>query len=79
MSDIVDGQFTAIGKIVRVIDKEDERSISLLRKTALSMMPQETLRELFEGLSEIEEFQIPDLEWNIKGPIVQIIPIAIFA
>lgn len=79
MSDIVDGQFTALGKIVRVIEQEDDRSISLLRKTALSMMPEQTLRELFKNWSEIEEFQIPDLEWKMKGPIIQVIPVAIFA
>jgi hypothetical protein len=79
MSDIVDGQFTTLGKIVRVIDKEDDRSISLLRKTALSMMPEQRLRELFKNLSEIEDFQIPDLEWQMKGPIIQVIPVAIFA
>jgi hypothetical protein len=79
MSDIVDGQFSVLGKVVRIIDKADDRSISLLRKTALSIMPEKTLKDVFSNLSNIKDFQIPKLEWEIKGPVIQMIPIAIFA
>lgn len=81
MSDLVDGQFNVLGKVIRVIDNEQD-SINLIRKTALSAMPEKIMSEIFSGLSELsseEGFNIPPLELEVKGPAIQILPIAIFA
>lgn len=81
MSDIVDGEFKVIGKVIKSVD-DDLDSISLLRKTALSKMPENILNELFGALSKLsmnDGFDIPEMTWKIKGPAIQVLPIAIYA
>jgi hypothetical protein len=80
MSDLVDGQFNVVGKIIRVIENEND-SINLIRKTAISAMPEKLLNETFSHLSALSVdhgFNIPSLELKIKGPVIQVLPIAIF-
>ncbi|MFL9878090.1 hypothetical protein PQR63_06860 [Herbaspirillum rhizosphaerae] len=81
MSDLVDGEFRVLGKVIRSIATSDD-SINLMRKTALSKMPSHVLEPLFAHLSSLgseQGFDIPELSWQILGPAVQILPIAIFA
>jgi len=81
MSDLVDGTFHVVGKIIRVVSDNSE-AISLIRKTAMSKMPRHTLKEIFSTLSKLttdQEFELPELEWEIQGPVIQIIPIAVFS
>lgn len=81
MSDLVDGTFKVIGKIIRVIPSNDGK-ISLIRKTALSVMPTEILQGSLGhlgALSSSQGFGLPELKWEIEGPVIQIIPVAIFA
>ncbi len=82
MSDLVEGQFEVLGKVIRVITKDQPGSISLLRKTPLMMIPESIMGELLGSLSKLsdeEGFQLPKLEWKMAGPVFQVIPIAIFA
>ncbi len=81
MSDLVDGQFKVIGKVIKSVE-DDSKSISLLRKTALSKMPESILQDIFGSLSSLgseDGFDIPEMNWEIKGPALQILPIAIYA
>ena len=81
MSDLVEGTLQVIGKVIRVVGK-DQGSVSLMRKTALGQMPKATLEGAFsqlEGLSETEGFRFPALTWEISGPVIQLLPVAIFA
>jgi hypothetical protein len=81
MSDLIDGQFQVVGKIIRVIH-DSTASISLLRKASIGVMNKQTLEESFSHLSSgaiSETISIPKIEIEIRGPVVQIIPIAIFA
>lgn len=81
MSDLVDGTFHVVGKIIRVVSDNNE-AISLIRKTAMSKMPHHILNETFGTLSTLttdQEFELPELEWEIQGPVIQIIPIAVFS
>lgn len=81
MSNLVEGHFTVLGKVIRVVEKSDE-SISLLRKTALSAMPIAVLSEAFSVLSATsadEGFTLPKMEWEINGPAIQVLPIGIYA
>lgn len=81
MSDLVDGHFNVLGKIVRVIN-DDTDSINLIRKTALSAMPESILSGALAGLSELSKtqgFKIPSMELEAKGPVLQVLPIAIFS
>lgn len=80
MSDLVDGQFNVLGKVIRVIETEDD-AISLIRKTAMSAMPEKIMNDVFSSLSALatdQEFNIPELELKIRGPVIQVLPIAIF-
>lgn len=81
MSDIVDGTFQVIGKITEVIPA-NKGKISLLRKTVFSAMPVEILQQTFGPLSVLRSNQaagIPELKWDIEGPVLHVIPLAIFA
>jgi hypothetical protein len=80
MADLVDGQFEVVGKVIRVIS-DSEDALSLLRKGPVGAFSKSALAEVFEKFSAISAagFDIPDIDWEIKGPAIQIIPIAIFA
>lgn len=81
MSDLVDGHFNVLGKVIRVIN-DDKDSINLIRKTALSAMPENILNVALAGLSELSKtqgFKIPSMELEAKGPVLQVLPIAIFS
>ncbi|MBA8611551.1 hypothetical protein VYI99_17955 [Vibrio cholerae] len=80
MSDLVDGNFRVLGKVIRSVGENDK--ISLLRKTAMSKMPSPVLMQAFEtmaGLGSEGGFNIPEIKWDLEGPAFQIIPVAIYA
>jgi hypothetical protein len=81
MADLVDGQFQVVGKVIRVINDSTE-SVSLLRKAAVGAMNEQVLEPIFQqfGLAVAAgNIDLPPIEWKIAGPVVQVIPIAIFA
>ena len=80
MSDLVDGQFKVVGKVIRVIEKNNG-AISLNRKTALGRMPASALEglKLFFEKIQNENYRFPEFELEIPGPVIQVLPIAIFA
>lgn len=81
MSDLVDGQFKIIGKVIKSVNDSSE-SINLLRKTALSKMPSALMIEALGHLSSLgseQGFDIPELKLEIEGPAIQVLPIAIYA
>jgi len=81
MSDLVDGQFKILGKVIRNI-RDNNTSISLIRKTALHKMPPYLLSSVLEAISQLgsgQGFVIPELLWEIKGPAIHILPLSIFA
>lgn len=81
MSDLVDGEFKVVGKVVRSIGDSSE-SINLIRKTALSRMPSHILEKVFQQFATLgttQGFDLPELKMEIEGPAIQILPIAIYA
>lgn len=80
MSDLVDGTFRVVGKVTRVIS-EGKGAISLNRKSAMGRLPASVLMQLrvLLGSPELKEFSLPEMEWEIPGPVIQVLPIAIFA
>lgn len=80
MSDLADGTFHVVGKVIRVIDS-DKETISLNRKTVIGCLPDPVLRQLqtvFQS-PEMREIRLPPFEWEIPGPVIQVLPVAIFA
>lgn len=81
MADLVDGQFQVVGKVIRVIDDSDD-SVNLLRKGAVGSMNKQVLETAFAHFNSAAvtaSVDVPSIEWEIHGPVIQIIPIAIFA
>lgn len=80
MGDLVDGTFTVVGKVTRVLSS-NPGAISLIRKTALGRLPASTLSQMFAGfnaLSTHQGFALPNIEWEIAAPVIQILPVAIY-
>lgn len=90
MSEIIDGEFRVLGKVVRVVSSGDE-GIKLLRKPPLGALKDEYLENLTEmlttgyeedgELSEEEQeipIEIPDIKTTVEGPALLILPVAIF-
>lgn len=80
ISEILGGRFKVLGKVIAVCRDENE-SIDLLRKTTLSILPRNTLEELFSGLQGdgMQGFNLPELVTEIAGPAMIVIPVAIYA
>lgn len=80
ISEILGGRFKVLGKVIAICRDENE-SIDLLRKTTLSILPHNTLEDLFSGLQGegMEGFNLPELVTEIAGPAMIVIPVAIYA
>lgn len=79
-SEIIDGEFRVLGKVIRVIGVNSEDSIDLLRKTSFGRLGPSILKQLADSFEAVKEGDIkfPKLVTEIKGPAIQIIPISIF-
>ena len=78
MNDTIDGTFRVFGKTTRII-RDDTEGISLLRKTALGKFGA-VVGELGSAMASMQSsgFAGP-VETEIRGPAMQVIPIAIFS
>lgn len=80
IADIADGQFSVLGKVTRVIPENSAESVNLLRKTSLSRVNNTLLEQMLSGFKNLDEHGIKnqDIETEIKSPVLQVIPIAVF-
>jgi hypothetical protein len=80
ISEILGGTFKVLGKVIAICE-DDSNNINLLRKTTLSLLPEELLEEVFAGFKsdEMEQFNLPEFKTKIKGPAMIVIPIAIYS
>lgn len=80
ISEILGGRFKVLGKVIAIC-RDDSESIDLLRKTVFSVLPEETLSELFSGFKNdaLGVFNLPELKTTIAGPAAMVIPVAIYA
>ena len=82
MNDLIDGTFRVFGKATRIIPEGSDENISLLRKSAAGQFG-----SIVDGLSAMMEQSAEDVDLNfkgsseteIRGPAMQVIPIAIFS
>lgn len=79
-SEIIDGEFRVLGKVVRVIHPNSGSTINLLRKTAFGRFNSELFDELSDALSDAGDagIELPDFITEIEGPAIQVMPVAIF-
>ena len=80
VSEIIGGRFKILGKVISIC-KDEAEDIDLLRKTSLSILPEDLLAEFFSGFnsSDMQKFNLPELKTKINGPAIMVIPIAIYA
>ena len=80
ISEILGGHFKILGKVIAVC-KDNSESIDLLRKTTLSVFPENLLNEMIDKFQseDIKELNLPELKTKITGPAMIVIPIAIYA
>jgi len=81
MLDLVDGHFRIVGKVSRVLN-EPSKSISLLRNTPLDFIHSsilEEMRQKFQLVNFSGQVNVPEIQLDIPAPVIQVIPIAIFA
>lgn len=79
-SEIIDGEFRVLGKVIRVIKADSEETINLLRKTSFGHLDNTIFDQLGDAFVDQEEvgLRFPELITEIEGPALQVIPIAIF-
>ena len=78
MNDVIDGTFRIFGKVTRVIPSDSDAKISLLRKSVLGKFGDASM--LQDNLNEIDGLNFNgSLENEIRGPAMQVIPIAIYS
>jgi hypothetical protein len=80
LSDLIDGEYRVLGKVTRAIDEGSSETINLLRKTTIGRLHTSFLdgfRQIFQD--DESPFDLPEMETEVAGPTVQILPIAIFA
>ena len=79
-NEIIDGHYTIFGKVVKVVDNEDD-NINLFRNTAFKMFKQKALETLFETMNQggDEQLEIPSIISKVTSPSILVIPIAIYS
>jgi hypothetical protein len=80
-SELLDGSYKVLGKVIRVI--ENDESINLFRKSSFKIFEDIILNEMIDGMNESisgdEDFSMPHIVSKLNGPIIVVIPIAIYA
>lgn len=81
LAELVDGEYTVLGKVSRFLGSDSDESINLLRKTSLSMMDDQAIEDLTLALNQTNQHgvNIPRIVTKIEAPVIQVLPIAIFA
>ncbi|MEZ4512586.1 MAG: hypothetical protein R3C62_11970 [Chloroflexota bacterium] len=79
-TEIIDGEFHVLGKVIRVAKSSSDESINLLRKTAFGKFDQGLFDQFSLALAGLEEagMRPGELVTEIGAPAMLIIPIAIF-
>lgn len=81
MSDLVDGTFCVVGKVIRSIPDESDE-INLLRKSTIGRLAGVMLDEAFgnmESAGDQHDLDLPEMIRCVRGPVIQVLPVAIFA
>ena len=80
ISELIGGRFKVLGKVITICNSDNEY-IDLLRKTALSILPENTLGEFVSAFESdaFKQFHFPELVTRIDSPAMIVIPIAIYA
>jgi hypothetical protein len=77
---VMNGEFSVFGKVTQVISCDSKDTIDLLQKTTLKSFGEEVINMFTDAFSKVPNNAIifPEITTKIKGPAIQILPIAIF-
>ena len=80
LSDLLDGEYSVLGKVVRSIPLGSEESINLLRKTSLGRLQTSRMEQMLSGFQGLQQqgFDITQIATRIIGTGLQVISIAVF-
>lgn len=82
MNEIVDGEFSVLGKVVKVCLSNESNPINLLRNTGLSLAKQEFMEQLLSSFYVCDQdnqmFNIARIDTKIADNSILVIPISIY-
>lgn len=81
LADLVDGEYTVLGKVTRVLGSDSHDEINILRKTGLGRMGAESATSIIQAFNEMAKstLNMPSMAVIVHPPALQVIPLAIFA
>jgi hypothetical protein len=77
MTEIAHKEYRVLGKVVRKIAESEENAIHLLRGTGLGGIGKQALEQM-AAMMQIQGMNLPKIETEIKGPALEVVPMAIF-
>lgn len=79
MNELIDGNFTVVGKVIKVVNDEED-NINLFRNTGFKLFRQEALDKMFNSfeINMDNEIEIPKISSKINKPSLLVLPIAIY-
>ena len=77
MTEIAHKEYRVLGKVVRKIAESEENAIDLLRGTSLGGIGKQALEQM-AAMMQIQGMNLPKIETEIKGPALEVVPMAIF-
>lgn len=77
---VMNGEFYVFGKVTQIIPSNSEYTINLLQKTNLRSFGEDVINLFTKAFSEAPNdiLVFPEVITEIKGPAIQVLPIAIF-
>lgn len=81
MSELIDGNFTVVGKVVKIVTSDDMDDINLFRNTGFKLFKQNMIDKLFSSMANEtnNELELPDIYSKVTSPCILVIPIAIYS
>ena len=78
MTEISYKEYHLLGKVVRKIEADSADTVDLLLGTGLGGIGKDTLQELVGMFGQMPGMNLPEVETEISGPALEIVPIAIY-
>lgn len=78
MTEISYKEYRLLGKVVQVVETGSDEPIDLLLGTGLGGIGKETIVELVSSFADMPGMNLPQVETEITGPAVEVVPVAIF-
>jgi hypothetical protein len=78
MSEISHKEYRLLGKVVRKLDSDSPERIELLRGTGLGGFSKSVIDSIIAGLGSAEGMNLPEVQVDIAGPALEMVPIAVF-